>query len=262
MSAVDKARLELEKLQAEAQSLRARLSEIDAEILDVEAFIRGWRRFAQDDEQKDGGISPPEDKSQRNVDSDQPIEADEINGPFRGQGLPSAITTLLARESRPMTITEITSELAKGGVRFAAKKPEMSVDWALRRAAEAGQVERIGGTSRPSRWVAVPNPPVPADPSETHSAITRAGLAFAKERGVRLGPPPKVTEEHRLLAKSMFERGATLAEIAKACGVSPGGIGRRIKEWREERRFPEKRRGRRKGTKTQSEGRDRGTLFH
>ena len=161
-----------------------------------------------------------------------------------------------------MTIAEITSELEKGGVRFAAKKPEMSVDWALRRSAEAGQVERIGGTSRPSRWVAIPDPPAPKDPTEIHSAITRAGLALATERGVRLGPPPKVTEEHRLLAQSLFEQGATLAEIAKACGVSPGGIGRRIKEWREKGRFPEGRRGRRKGRKSASEERDRGTLFH
>ena len=52
-----------------------------------------------------------------------------------------------------------------------------------------------------------------------------------------------------------------MTEIAKACGVSPGGIARRIKEWREEGRFPERKR-RPKGTKTKSElgDRDRGTL--
>jgi hypothetical protein len=251
MAAVDKARSELEKLQAEAQSLRARLSEIDAEIRDVEAFIRGWTRFALDDEEKDGGISSPEEQPQRNIGSDKTTEVDEIDDPFRGKGLPSAITTLLRRESRPMTISEITSELENGGVRFAAKKPEMSVDWALRRSAEAGQVERIGGTSRPSKWVAVLDPPSPIDPTEAHSTVTRAGLALAKERGVRLGPPPKLTEKHRLLAKSLFEQGKTTAEIARACDVSAAGLGRRIREWRQEGSFPPRRPP--KGRKPRSE---------
>ena len=91
-----------------------------------------------------------------------------------------------------------------------------------------------------------------------HSATTKAGLALAKERGVRLGPPPKLTEEHRLLAKSLFEQEKTTAEIAKACNVSAAGLGRRIKEWREEGRFPARRPP--KGRKPKSEDHNRGLV--
>lgn len=80
---------------------------------------------------------------------------------------------------------------------------------------------------------------------------------LAKKRGVRLGPPIKETEEHRLLAISMFEQGKTIAEIVKACGVSAGAIVQRVREWREDGRFPEGRR-RPKGRKLKSEDHDRG----
>jgi hypothetical protein len=260
MSAFDKARLELEKLQAEADSHRARLLEIDAEIRDVEAFIRGWTRFAKDDEREDdGSITGVIDQLSPVTDSDKSGgSGDEVGSSFHGQGLPAAIVLLLRREGRALTIAEITRGLENGGVRFAAKKPEMSVDWALRRSAEAGQVERIGGSSRPAKWVAVSDPPAIKNPTEVHSAITRAGLALAKERGVRLGPPPKLTEEHRLFAIKLIEQGKTINEIAKACGVSAAGLGRRIKEWREEGRFPARRQP--KGRKPKSEDHNRGLV--
>jgi hypothetical protein len=91
-----------------------------------------------------------------------------------------------------------------------------------------------------------------------HSATTKAGLALAKERGVRLGPPPKLTEEHRVLAKSLFEQGKKINEIAKTCNVSSAGLGRRIKEWREEGRFPGRRPS--KGRKPKSEDHNRGLV--
>jgi hypothetical protein len=158
-------------------------------------------------------------------------------------------------EGREMTAPEVMRELEIRGFTIVGG----SVDWALKRAEKLGHLIRV----RRGVWAYNQNSGDTADiPEGDHAMKTRAGLVRAKERGVRLGPPPKLTDEHRLLAKSLFERGATLAEIAKACGVSPGGIGRRIKEWREEGQFPERKRGRRKETKSESEERDRGALFH
>src|SRR5947208_2706116 len=111
ISAVDKARLELERLQAEAESHRARLSEIEAEIRDIEAFIRGWSRFAKDaDDSKDDdvGIAGADNEVQPTTDTDESAESANVGSAFHGKGLPSAVTLLLRREARAMTIAEIT----------------------------------------------------------------------------------------------------------------------------------------------------------
>jgi DNA-binding NarL/FixJ family response regulator len=69
--------------------------------------------------------------------------------------------------------------------------------------------------------------------------------------------PPKITEEHRLLAVSLFEQGKTMGEIAEACGVSRQTIVNRVKRWRELGLFP-------KATQSQQnqepEQRDRGMV--
>ena len=255
MSPIEKVRSELEEFEAEAARLRARLSELDVEMSERRTVIRHLERIAAAGDQ----ASSQEKDMQLEPTTETPCEA-ETDDSFRGKGLSAAATLVLQSERRNMRIVEITRILMQNGVKFAARKPEMSVDWALKRAAESGHVIKVArGVWAAAVYGSAPHDDLPK--LGKHSATTKAGLALAKERGVRLGPPPKVTEEHRLLAKSLFERGAKIAEIAKACGVSPGGIARRIKEWRGEGRFPERKR-RLKGAKAKAESgnRDRGML--
>jgi DNA invertase Pin-like site-specific DNA recombinase len=57
---------------------------------------------------------------------------------------------------------------------------------------------------------------------------TKAGLAAAKRRGVRLGQRPARIDHDRLL--DMHEAGKSLREIAKELGVGPATIHRTLKK--------------------------------
>jgi hypothetical protein len=170
-------------------------------------------------------------------------------------GQPGAVTLLLKMEGRSMTTVEVTEGLKQQGFEFATKDPVRAVDWALKRAADAGHVIKVDR----SLWKASPNADPAALETNSRSARTIAGLKVAQRRGVRLGTPPKITEEHRVLAVSLFHQGLTINEIARRCGVTAAGLGRHMKEWRAEDRFPPPRpKGRRK--KAQSEDHDRGMV--
>jgi len=217
MSPVEKAKSERERLRLEAEEHRARLAQIEAELQDIEVFIKGWERFAD----TSSGNAPP---------------ALTPDSPFYGKGFPGAATLLLQMEGRRMTTTEITRGLQERGVEFATADPVRAVDWALKRAAEFGHVVKVAKAI----WVASAsaNPDASDLQFNTRASKTRAGLELARKRGVRLGTPPKITEEHRLLAVSMFEEGKTMSEIAKACSVSRQTIVNRVREWRELGLFP------------------------
>jgi hypothetical protein len=235
MSPVDKVRSELEELAAEAARLRARLEEIDTEISERHSFIRIWERVAA----TAGDAAPPESDPQPQTSLPAtPSTPTTAGDSLHGKGLSAAAALILRRERRNMRLAEITRALIQHGVKFAARKPEMSVDWALKRAAETGHAVKVAR----GLWSAAPCDGLPQDglPKGDHSAQTRAGLALAKERGVRLGPPGKITEEHRQLAVSLFEQGESVVTIAKRCGVSRTAMDMRIKRWRREGLFPPK----------------------
>jgi Homeodomain-like domain len=217
MSPLDKAKSERERLRIEAEEHRARLAQIEAELQDIDVFIRGWERFA--------------DKSA--ADTAPTLTPDS---PFYGKGHPGAATLLLQMEGQEMTTTEITRGLQERGVEFATEDPVRAVDWALKRAAEFGHVIKVAR----ALWVAGPsaNPDSSDLQLNTRASRTRAGLELARKRGVRLGTPPKITEEHRLLAVSLFEQGKTMGEIAEACAVSRQTIVNRVKRWRDLGLFP------------------------
>jgi hypothetical protein len=246
MSRIDKAKADRERLQAEAEHHRAKLTGILEKLQRVENFIQDWGYYG--DEESGDEVSQ------------EPLSAGASTGiandsPFYGMGQPGAVTLLLQMEGRNLTTVEVTSGLQQHGFEFATKDPVRAVDWALKRAAEAGHVIKIDR----GLWVASPNANPAALETNARSSRTRAGLEVARRRGVRLGTPPKITEDHRRLAVSLFEQGETINQIARRCGVTATGLGKRIKEWREDGRFPPPRpKGRRK--KAEPEDHDRGMI--
>jgi transposase-like protein len=85
-------------------------------------------------------------------------------------------------------------------------------------------------------------------------------LEVARRRGVRLGTPPKLTEDHRRLAAALFEQGETITEIAKQCGVTVTGLRGRINQWRNEGQFPAARPRKRKAEPAARENHERGMV--
>ena len=264
MSPLDKTRANLKRLLAEATDLRDRLSKIEAEIqgeiekaqAEFEQFVEQFGSFINRWSRGGEPTVVAEHMVESNKQDEHKVEnSSEADNRFHGKGLSAAATLVVRTERRNMTLAEITRTLVQNGVKFAARKPEMSVDWALKRAAESGHVVKVGrGLWSAAFYGAAPQDELPE--RRDHSAITRAGLALAKERGVRLGPPPKLTEEHRLLAISLFQQEKTIIEIAKVCGISAAGLGRRIKEWREDGRFPARRPPKARKPKSEADNRE------
>lgn len=65
---------------------------------------------------------------------------------------------------------------------------------------------------------------------ETIVARVRAGLDAARKRGVRLGPPTKITDEMRSQVMELKRQGASYKEISKNMGISVGSISKIVKE--------------------------------
>lgn len=55
---------------------------------------------------------------------------------------------------------------------------------------------------------------------------TKAGLESAKQRGVKLGRPTKLTRHQKIVAKARLDAGERAASIARDMNVSPQTIGR------------------------------------
>ena len=65
---------------------------------------------------------------------------------------------------------------------------------------------------------------------ETIVARVVAGLKAAKKRGVKLGPPRKISEETRIEVCRLRETGASIRSIASTLALSVGAISKIIKE--------------------------------
>jgi hypothetical protein len=252
MSRIEKAKAERQRLQAEAEHHRAqaehhlaRASEKEQKVHEADIFIRWWEQLGEGESDNGSQKHPSEITS----------SVGSPANPFYGMGQPGAVTLLLQMEGHNMTTDAVTRGLQERGFEFATKDPVRAVEWALKRASEAGHVIKVDR----SLWKASPNADPAALETNSRSARTIAGLKVAQRRGVRLGSPPKITEDHRQLAISLFERGETIDEIAKKCGVTSAGMGARIRRWRAGGLFPPPRpKGRRK--KPESEDGDRGMV--
>lgn len=217
---------EISRVRAEADQ---RVAEIETEIADIEAYLLASDRLTRTMEKVHErlGVLPAK------VAQDSPLY---------GKGIPGASVWVLSQENRPMHTSEITQELQARGFRFAAKNPDLSVDWALKQMAQAGKVEKVGTATWALMPIADGDNEVQSQMPEAgldRSAITTAGLLLAKERGVRLGRPSKLTDDQRQTVLKMVEQGSTVVDIARAVGVSRNGMHRIILRWRKEGIIPE-----------------------
>lgn len=260
MSAIEKARTAREALSGSANAVRAdierltkSLKHILEEMEEYDSFIRMWEKL--DSTSTGEAHLQPRPEAITKV---APAVLSASN-PYFGKGLPGAATLVLRREKRAMHVSDITEVLVKNGFQFAAKKPAMSVDWALKQAALKGAVAKVG----PSKWLAVADDTqqeaeathiMEDGPDPERSARTQAGLSFARDRGVRLGRPEKITDDHRARAIAMLDHGKTVQEIAEHFGVHRNALSRRIVRWRAEGVFPEKKQTQKISNATQPQG--------
>jgi hypothetical protein len=191
MSAVERAlRSELERLQVEAEQHRARISESNSRLLALETEIAELQKSLE-------SLHSREDTHDHIIERPLTETNSATTNPFHGLGQPGAVARLLQMEGREMTLSEIMRGLENRGFTIVGR----SVDWAVKRAGKLGHIKKI----RRGVWVYNQASRSSIEPAEIdHSMRTRAGLMRAKEHGVQLGPPPKITEQHRDLATSMF----------------------------------------------------------
>lgn len=53
---------------------------------------------------------------------------------------------------------------------------------------------------------------------------TKAGIKFAREQGVRIGRPPKMTEDNMEIIRELLKAGWTVKKIAEKLGISQSSI--------------------------------------
>ena len=53
---------------------------------------------------------------------------------------------------------------------------------------------------------------------------TKAGIKFAREKGVRIGRPPKMTEDNIEIIRELLKAGWTVKKIAEKLGISQSSI--------------------------------------
>ncbi len=144
------------------------------------------------------------------------VPVEKLRNAFRGKGIPAGAMAMLDMFDRPMSEDELVGGLRAGGVVFVSERPVNGFRFALlKKKKETGAVVDLSGKRWALRhWSDNPPPRDPAglvptrDPVD-HVAKSREGLLAAKERGVRLGSPPKVTAEDFQRMTEMLVEGDT-----------------------------------------------------
>ena len=145
-----------------------------------------------------------------------------------------------------MAVSEISRELASHGVSTAARNLNNSVADALRTPKAILEFARLDFNDKHERlwalldWpeaenavpVPVPKKKVSQRRSGEHADRTLAGLIAARARGVRFGPPEKITDEKLVEVQRMIADGVSIREIAGRIGVSASGIYMRLRRAR------------------------------
>lgn len=193
------------------------LAAVEAQICELQARAVKLRAYVElASEYEAGGPSTPTD--------DAPQSGGRItrDSPFYGKSLAQAAVLAIEQAGQPLTRGEIATRLKEAGWEFVSDTPQTTITFALTQLRNrTGEVVGIAdGKWDLTKW---------RDPSLAKSV---QGLNMARERGVRLGPPPKMTPELKALADKMLDENRPLAEIANAVGVSEITIKRHKAAWK------------------------------
>lgn len=211
---LERAKTDLAHWEAEAERLRTLLARAESEVQKHRAAIEVFSRY-----QSDTAVArhePPSLQPAQPVEVPQPQPSLRKDSPYYGKSLAEAATLVLAFRGQPMTVAEVVRTLREAGWNFTSKNPATNLYWTLReRQQKMADVITIPG----SKWALAS-----WKPDNEHIAKTREGLAAARARGLKLGPPPKLTPEVIAKIDAMRAAGMKIADIAVKIKVSRQAI--------------------------------------
>jgi hypothetical protein len=161
-----------------------------------------------------------------------------------GKSIADAALTVLGLVGHAAGEDDLTAALQIGGVTFVSSHPVNSLRFALmRKARDTGAVKEFAPKSWGlTAWPEATNPNstgfVVVRSKGGHMAASLKGLQAAKERGVRLGAPPRITGEHAPRIAELLEAKTPVKKIAETFGVSAPGMIKAIARLREEGHLP------------------------
>jgi hypothetical protein len=216
---------------AELVAIEIEISDLETKIADARARADKRRNFLEMLEHYSAhGVNevpipaqePEEQRARSNVDiavrhvAEAPLAALSKDSPFYGISLAEAACVVLKAKAEPLTAAAIVRELRAGGWMFTAKNPTVTLYWAMReRALKLGDVIATpGNTWSLSVW----------RPDDDRLRAARAGLAAARTRGARLGPPIRFTDELKTQVDSLLAEGKKVPTIARVIGISAPAI--------------------------------------
>lgn len=161
-----------------------------------------------------------------------------------GKSIADAAIAVLATVGHSMREDEILPLLQRGGVTFVSGTPLTSLRFALmRKQKDTHTVKEFapklwGLSSWPEASSANPTGFVSHRSKSGHMEASLKGLWAARERGVKLGRAPKITEEHLPRIKELLGKSVRHADIAEELGVTRGGLIKAINRFREQGLLP------------------------
>ena len=198
-----RAREDLAAVEAEIAEIERQISERSAVLSDVKLRAEKLRAAV---EVLTGYEAP---SSQEAVPAPPAMDP---SSPYYGKSLAAAAVMVMRSEKQPLTASSIARIMKDGGWRFTSSNPPLALSWALRHHRDkTGELVTIPG----QKWDFTE-----ARPNSELVSKTAAGLQAARDRGVKLGAPRRMTEKMVDKMREMLGRGATNAEVAAALDVA------------------------------------------
>lgn len=218
MSQLERAKSDLAGKEAELSALEIRVQQARDRVAELRATVKVLTGYEADITSGQAGIdmvpSPATDLTL------QTPTAKVIGpeSPFYGKSLGAAALAVLASEKEPLTAGYMVHVLREAGWNFTSRNPPLTLYWALRDVTnKTGEVVTIPG----SKWALTSS-----RPNAAHVAKSVAGLVRARERGVALGAPRRMTDDMLIVMRRMLAEGRTIVKIAEILGVSKVTINR------------------------------------
>jgi hypothetical protein len=157
------------------------------------------------------------------------VSGNESNISYRGLSISEAAAKYLKLAGKAQRAAAIIEAVVAGGFETTSEKPISALKVALeRRARNYDDVVLVAyGT-----WTHRDNLTDKDKAALEHKARTSRGMAAARQRGVLIGPAPKITPEIEAEMEKLIEDGWGIRDIAKRYKVSEGAVRLRFRSER------------------------------